>query len=118
MPNTNPTVNNVENFNKQVENLGAKAYVNFGLWGICLGNLNLNDLGDLHKAGVIGFKYFWGYAVNKNNFQLIYNYTDDMDEIIPPFDDGQVYAMFREVAKTRQTIAIHAENSELIHFLT
>jgi len=118
MPNTNPPVNNSENFNNQVKNLKNKAHVNFGLWGICLGDLNIGDLQNLHHAGVIGFKYFWGYAVDENTYQLIYNYTDDMVDVIPPCDDGEVYAMLKEVAKTGQTFAIHAENSELINHLT
>ncbi len=118
MPNTNPPVNNADNFLKQVNNLQEKAHVNFGVWGICLGNLNLNDIHGLHEVGVIGFKYFWGYAVDKNTYQLIYNYTEDMVDVIPPSNDGEVFAMLREVAKTGQTFAIHAENSELINLLT
>src|SRR5699024_4911983 len=39
-------------------------------------------------------------------------------DVIPPCDDGEVYAMLREVAKTGQTFAIHAENSNLINLLT
>ncbi|MGM8211907.1 allantoinase AllB [Virgibacillus sp. W0430] len=118
MPNTNPTINNAENFHKQVENLLPKAHVNFGLWGICLGDVNINDFKGLHQAGVIGFKYFWGYAVHKQTFQLQYNYSENMDDVFPPCSDGEVYDMFKEVAKTGQTIAIHAENSELINRLT
>lgn len=118
MPNTDPPVNNVENFHKQVENFSKKAHVNFGLWGICLGDLNNNNLSSLSEAGVIGFKYFWGYAVNKKTFQLIYNYSEDMDDVIPPCDDGEVFSMFEAVAKTNKTFAIHAENSDLIHRLT
>src|SRR5699024_1671334 len=41
-----------------------------------------------------------------------------MEDIIPPCDDGEVYDMFREVAKTGKVLAVHAENSELIHRLT
>lgn len=118
MPNTNPPINNVENFNKQVENLSEKAHVNFGLWGICLGELNINDLQELSKAGVIGFKYFWGYAVNKENYQLVYNYDESMTDVIPPCDDGEVFNMFKEVTKTGKIMAVHAENSELINSLS
>ncbi|MEM5591155.1 dihydroorotase family protein [Niallia circulans] len=39
MPNTNPPINNVENFEKQKKNLTAKAHVDFAIWGICLGML-------------------------------------------------------------------------------
>ncbi|MBO1003843.1 allantoinase AllB [Pseudogracilibacillus auburnensis] len=118
MPNTNPTINNVENFHKQVENLHSKAHVNFGVWGICLGDINNEDLQSLSEAGVIGFKYFWGYAVNKHTFQLVYNYSNEMEDVFPPCDDGEVFAMFEEVAKTGQTFAIHAENSDVINRLT
>src|SRR5699024_2145511 len=118
MPNTNPPVNNRENFNKQVENLKGKAHVDFGIWGICLGDLNINELQDLNHSGVIGFKYFWGYAVNKNTFELIYNYEEGMKNVIPPCDDGEVYQMLDEVAKTGKTFAVHAENSDLINYLT
>lgn len=118
MPNTNPTINNVDNFHKQVENLRVKAHVNFGMWGICLGDVNNQHLLELSEAGVIGFKYFWGYAVDKNTFQLVYNYSEEMNNVFPPCDDGEVFSMFRAVAKTGQTFAIHAENSELINRLT
>lgn len=118
MPNTNPPVNNIENFNKQLKNLKNKANVNFGLWGICLGDLNLKDIESLNQAGVIGFKYFWGYAVNKDNYQLIYNYDKSMENVIPPCDDGEVYRMFEEVSKTGKKFAVHAENSDLISYLS
>ncbi|MGM8366235.1 allantoinase AllB [Virgibacillus sp. W0181] len=118
MPNTSPTVNNVANFHKQVENLSKKAHVNFGLWGICLGDLNTKDLQALHQAGVIGFKYFWGYAVNRHTFQLQYNYSDDMEDVIPPFDDGEIFDIFKEIAKTGKMLAIHAEDNELINHIS
>lgn len=118
MPNTNPTINEPDNFYAQVENLQAKAHVNFGIWGICLGDINRDQLLPLSKAGVIGFKYFWGYAIEKDTFQLVYNFADHVDHVFPPCDDGEVFAMFQEVAKTEQTFAIHAENSEVIHRLT
>lgn len=118
MPNTNPPVNNIENFNKQLQNLSSKASINFGLWGICLGDLNLKDIEALNQAGVIGFKYFWGYAVNKDNYQLIYNYDKSMKNVIPPCDDGEVYRMFEEVSKTGKKFAVHAENSDLISYLS
>ncbi|GGP16430.1 allantoinase AllB [Oceanobacillus neutriphilus] len=118
MPNTNPPVNHVENFEKQVENLSKKANVDFGVWGICLGDLNLNSIQPLYEAGVIGFKFFWGYAIKRDTYELVYNYSPEMKDIIPPLDDGEVYNIFREVSKTGKVLAIHAENNELIHQLT
>lgn len=118
MPNTNPPINNVANLDRQLDNLTPKAHVDFGLWGICLGDLNLGELAAMNQAGVIGFKYFWGYAIHQKTFELIYNYEEGMENVIPPADDGEVYRMFEEVAKTGKTYAIHAENSELINYLT
>ncbi|RKQ29279.1 allantoinase AllB [Oceanobacillus halophilus] len=118
MPNTNPPINNVENFEKQVSNLSSKAFVDYGIWAICLGHLNLKEYQSLKQAGVIGFKFFWGYAVHSKTFQLMYNYKSDMEDVIPPFTDGEVYEMFEEVAKTGQIFAIHAENNDLIQHLT
>ncbi len=118
MPNTNPPINNVENLQKQVQNLSEKAHVDFGIWAICLGNLNVAEVSSLHEAGVIGFKFFWGYAVHSQTFQLMYNYKEGEENVIPPFKDGEVLDMFREVAKTGQVFAIHAESNDLIQHLT
>ncbi|WP_019154780.1 allantoinase AllB [Robertmurraya massiliosenegalensis] len=118
MPNTNPPINNVANLQRQIKNLESKAFVNFGIWAICLGKLNLEELTSLHQSGVIGFKFFWGYAVHSQTFQLMYNYHPEMKDVIPPFSDGEVFEMFQEVAKTGQVFAIHAENSDLIQYLT
>jgi allantoinase len=118
MPSTTPPVNNITNFNKQIKNLKSKAHVDFALWGICLGKLNNKDIQSLNEAGVIGFKFFWGYAINKKTYQLIYNYTPDMENVLPPFNDGEVYEIFKEVSKTGKLIAVHAENNHLIQYLT
>jgi allantoinase len=118
MPNTNPPINNVENFRRQVENLEPKAHVDFAVWAICLGRLNLADIRSLNEAGVIAFKFFWGYAVHSKTFQLIYNYKEGQEDVIPPFRDGEVLEIFEEVAKTGKLLAIHAENSDIIQHLT
>lgn len=117
MPNTNPSVNTRENFLKQKKNLESKANIDFGLWGISLGDLNKDNIQELHDSGVIGIKYFWGYAVDKENFQLVYNYDPSLKNVMPPCDDGEVYEIFKSVAKTGNVLAIHAENSDLMHRL-
>lgn len=118
MPNTTPPTNNVENFHRQVANLTGKAHVDFAVWALCLGHLNNADIPALHEAGAVGFKFFWGYAINKKTFQLTYNYKPGMDDVIPPFSDGEVYGIFQTVAKTGNVLAIHAEDSSLIQALT
>ncbi|MCQ2009564.1 allantoinase AllB [Sporolactobacillus sp. STSJ-5] len=118
MPNTTPPTRDAASFHAQVANLTPKAHVDFGIWGIALGPMNNAQLPELHEAGVIGFKYFWGYAVNKNTFQLTYNYEPGMTDVLPPLSDGEVYEIFQNVAKTGQVLAIHGEDSSLIQVLT
>lgn len=118
MPNAVPAITNVENLNKQLKNLTPKAHVDFAMWGLCLGELNNKDLSELNESGVVAFKFFWGYAVNSETYQLIYNYDPNEINVIPPLRDGEVYKIFEEVSKTGKVIAIHAENADLMETLT
>ena len=118
MPNCNPAVYNVDRLHDLIDCITPKAHVDFGVWGLCLGELNNDQLVPLAEAGVVGFKYFWGYAIDSKTYQLIYNYKEGMENVIPPMDDGQVYRIFREVAKTGKQVAIHAENFHIIKMLT
>lgn len=118
MPNCNPAVYNTAMLHDLVEVITPKAHVDFGVWGLCLGDLNNADLKGLFEAGVVGFKFFWGYAIDAKSYQLIYNYRDGMENVLPPPDLGQIYKIFREVAKTGKMVAIHAEDFAIIKMLT
>lgn len=118
MPNCNPAVYNVDRMQELIDCITPKAHVDFGVWGLCLGELNNDQLPALAKAGVVGFKFFWGYAIDSKSYQLIYNYQEGMENVIPPLNQGQVYKIFREVSKTGLQVAIHAENFDIIKLLT
>ena len=118
MPNAIPAVVNTKNLEAQIENLTPKAHVDFAMWGLCVGEPNKNDLLPLRDAGVVGFKFFWGYAINSETYQLVYNYDPTATNIIPPLRDGEVYEIFEEVAKTGKLISIHAENADLMETFT
>lgn len=118
MPNSNPAVYNVDMLNDLVATITPKAHTDFGVWGLCLGSLNNGELAALADAGVVGFKFFWGYAVDKSTYQLVYNYKEGMENVLPPFDEGEIYEIFEHVAKTGKLIGIHAENFALINKLT
>ena len=118
MPNCNPAVYNVDKMNDLIEVITPKAFVDFGVWGLCLGPLNNHELAAMNKAGVVGFKFFWGYAIDSKAYQLIYNYKEGMENVIPPLDLGEVYKIFREVAKTGKMLGIHAEDFDVIKLLT
>ena len=117
-PNSNPAVYNVEMMDSLIETIGPKAHVDFGNWGLCIGKLNNGELMKLKEHGAAAFKFFWGYALDLATYQLIYNYKEGMQNVLPPLDDGEVYTIFREIAKTGKLIGIHAENFWLIKELT
>jgi len=114
MPNCNPAIYSVENLEKLIECVTPKANVDFGVWGLCLGDLNNHNLMALKEAGVMAFKFFWGYAIDAKTYQLVYNYREGMENVIPPLDQGQVYKIFREVTKTGMRVAIHAESFDIV----
>ena len=118
MPNAVPAVINKENFEIQKKNLESKANVDFAMWGLCIGKMNNEQLQELSDCGVGAFKFFWGYAIRKDNYNLVYNYDPADPNVIPPMDDGEVYSIFKAVKKTGRPIAIHAENADLIKELT
>jgi len=118
MPNCNPAIYSVENLEKLIECVTPKANVDFGVWGLCLGDLNNHNLMALKEAGVMAFKFFWGYAIDAKTYQLVYNYREGMENVIPPLDQGQVYKIFREVTKTGMRVAIHAENFDIVKLMT
>src|SRR5690625_6057139 len=99
MHNNNTLVKTRDNFLKQNENLGSKVNIDYSLWGISLGDLNKNNIQELHDSGVIGIKYFWGYAVHKDTFQLIYHYKPGLKDVMPTCDDSEVYEIFKAVDK-------------------
>jgi len=118
MPNCYPPVYNAQRLRELVACITPKAHVDFGVWGLCLGDLNSRDIEGLAEAGVMGFKFFWGYAIHSKTYQLIYNYRSDMEDVIPPLENGDVFRIFRDVGKTGRIMAIHAENFDLIRVLT
>ncbi|WP_196594249.1 dihydroorotase [Pectinatus sottacetonis] len=118
MPNTNPAVLDEKSFLYKKDYFADKAFVDYGLWGLSLGDINLAKLKEIKKAGGVGIKFFWGYAINKATNALVYNYVPGEEGVIPPLDDGEVYQIFEEIAKNDQLLAIHAENNELISMLT
>lgn len=118
MPNAVPAVVDKDSFERQKANLESKACVDFGMWGLCVGRENNDKLQELAEQGVVGFKFFWGYSIRKSDYSLVYSPSSMGDDIIPPFQDGEIYEIFEEVQKTGKQIAIHAENASMIKRFT
>lgn len=118
MPNCTPTIHSAESLCDLVSVIQPKAHADFCVWGLALGDANLASLPALAEAGCVAFKFFWGYAVDRRDNSLIYNYREGMDNVLPPPDDGQIYRLFRAVKATGKRLGIHAENFSIVRALT
>lgn len=117
MPNSVPPVLDAASFSNRVSEIGPKSHVDFGLWGMVVGDLNTSSLAGMAESGVIGFKFFWGYALNKQTLALVYNFSKNDDVFLPP-DEGEIFEAFQEIGRLGRPVAIHAENSNVISRLT
>jgi len=115
MPNTIPPLSDAATFRRRAEQYAQVASVDFGLWGISLGTENLEDLAGLVAEGVVGVKLFWGYALNRETKQLVYNVADEAPEnLIPPPNNGEVLEIFETMAQTRGLLAAHCEDRDVL----
>jgi allantoinase len=115
MPNAIPPVDSVEVFRERRAHHESVAWVDFGLWGISIGNQNLDDLGPLIDEGVVAIKIFWGYALRKDTKQLVYNISDEpVENLILPPDNGTVLRVFQAVAEAGGLLAAHCEDRDIL----
>src|SRR5919202_4385062 len=115
MPNTIPPVADAAAFRERAERYGRAAFVDFGLWGISLGAENLDDLSGLVEEGVVGVKLFWGYALNRETKQLVYNLADEPPEnlVQPPAND-EVLRIFEVMSRAGGLLAAHCEDRDIL----
>lgn len=115
MPNAIPAVTDVATFEKRRAAHEAKAWTDFGLWGMALGPANLDQVARMHQAGAVAVKFFWGYALDKETKGLVYNFAAAPPEslLLPP-ENGEVLEMFREVARCGGLLAAHCEDRHIL----
>lgn len=115
MPNAVPPVDSVAVLNERREQHEQVAWVDFGLWGISIGDTNLHELGPMIEAGAAAIKIFWGYALRKDTKQLVYNLGDEPPEnvILPP-DNGTVLRVFEAMAAVDGLLAAHCEDRDIL----
>jgi allantoinase len=115
MPNAIPPVDSVEVLKQRKEQHEEVAWVDFGLWGISVGDSNLHELGPLIKEGAVAIKIFWGYALRRDTRQLVYNIGDEpVENLLLPPDNGTVLRVFREVAEAGGLLAAHCEDRDIL----
>lgn len=115
MPNTIPPVGDPETLLERAEQHSRVASVDFGLWGLSLGAENLGELPALIEQGAVGVKLFWGYALNRETKQLVYNVAaEDPENLIAPPDNGTVLNIFKVMSRTGGVLAAHCEDRAIL----
>ncbi|MCI2419742.1 amidohydrolase family protein [Saccharopolyspora sp. K220] len=115
MPNAIPPVDSVEVFEQRRAHHEQSAWTDFGLWGLSLGESNLDQIGPLFEAGAVAVKLFWGYALHRETRSLVYNIGDERPEnLLMPPPNGQVLQLFAEVAKHGGVLAAHCEDKDVL----
>lgn len=115
MPNAIPPVDSVAVFEQRRAQHEQTAWVDFGLWGIAVGEANIDQLEPLFEAGVAAVKLFWGYALRKDTRQLVYNMADQpVENLLLPPDNGTVLRMFQAVARAGGVLAAHCEDRDVL----
>jgi allantoinase len=115
MPNAVPPVDSVEVFEQRRAQHARSAWTDFGLWGLALGEPNLDQIGPLFAAGAVAVKLFWGYALHRETRSLVYNLGDEPPEnLLMPPPNGQVMRLFREVARHGGLLAAHCEDKDVL----
>jgi dihydroorotase len=115
MPNAVPPVDSVEMLHQRREQHERVAWVDFGLWGISLGESNLDQLAPMIEAGAAAVKIFWGYALRRDTKQLVYNLDDEpMENLLMPPGNGVVLEAFKQVASVGGVLAAHCEDRDIL----
>lgn len=115
MPNAVPPVDSVDVFQQRREHHEKVAWVDFGLWGMSIGDSNVEDIAPMIDAGAVAIKIFWGYALRRDTRQLVYNIGDEPAEnlVLPP-SNGSVLRVFRAVAEAGGLLAAHCEDRDIL----
>ncbi|WP_020495724.1 dihydroorotase [Sciscionella marina] len=115
MPNAIPPVESAEVFEQRRREHERSAWTDFGLWGLALGDTNLDQIGPMFEAGAVAVKLFWGYALHRETRSLVYNLGDEPPEnLLMPPPNGQVLQLFSEVAKHGGVLAAHCEDKDVL----
>lgn len=108
MPQTIPPSSTAETFTEKRKIMEQQAVVNFGLYGGA-GTQNIDEIPRMAREGAIGFKTFMQPPMpgREKDFWGLY-----------VVNDGSFLEVLRSTARTGLISAVHAENPEIVEYLT
>src|SRR5262249_58836874 len=100
MPDTGPPTATAALVEAKRELAEAKAYCDFGLYGLLAGD-NVDELAPMARAGVVGYKCFLGESTGN----------------IPPPDNGTLLEAMQLVRGVGLRVGFHAEDNQILQHL-
>jgi len=116
MPNTVPAVDSAEVLAAKAARAGARALVDFGLWGLLRSSSTDEMLEGLVGAGAVGLKAYLGYAFQRSRQAVTYSASLDDPDLEAPPGYGTIAVLGPALARCRALLAVHAEDPELLRF--
>lgn len=116
MPNAIPPVDSADALKQRVADHEPNAWVDFALWGLAVGDSNVDQLRGIIDAGAAAVKVFWGYALRKSTRELVYNLADYPEsELLQPPQTAGMQRIFRAMAEAGAPIAAHCEDKGVLN---
>jgi dihydroorotase (multifunctional complex type) len=117
MPNTVPAVDCAAVFQAKVEQVLARARVDFALWGIVRSSSSEAMLQGLWETGAIGIKAYLGYAVRLASREVIPQLGTGEAGLEPPPDYDTLARVAPALAEHQVPLAVHAEDPAILREL-
>ena len=114
MPNSRPALTNAAQLRERAGTFQENAWVDFGLWALLSPDMAESEIVALGSAGAVGFKLFWGYALDAATHTLVYDPTRYTAPVIPAPSVGDVLSLLETAQRTSRVVAVHAEDASII----
>jgi allantoinase len=115
MPNTVPAVDAAGVLEGKAALVGARARVDFGLWGVVRSTSTPDQLRGLADAGATGFKAYLGYSFNLSRKQVLHSLEPGDPDLEAPPDYGTLARLGPTLAQLGLPLAIHAEDPGVLN---
>lgn len=114
MPNSRPAIHDIRAFRDRQAYFQGRALVDFALWSLWTPTMSEYQTSELIDVGTVGFKIFWGYALDAETWSLVYDTTQYDRPVVDPPTVGQVLEFLERISPTGRTVAVHAEEATII----
>ena len=114
MPNTRPATDDGEALIEKAQQIGARARIDFALWGGIRSSTDADRLESLAAAGAVGFKAYLGYAFNLKARNFVYSPEVPDPDFEEPAGYGTLAKLAGSLARIGRTVAVHAEDASVL----